>query len=192
MNAKSETVGESLYWAYANLAMAEMAVKERDKSYRKEHYMVRARLYKGLSTGTMSLLTLFEDQKVRMRLPMECAYCGAQDNLTVDHIIPINRGGNDSGDNAIWACRSCNASKADRDLFAWWQTHKTGFPPLFLIRIYLKQAIAYFIKEDRLHEKWTEVSNTPFDLSSIPQKYPTPELLRFTFYHEHQLKPWPT
>ena len=38
------TIAERLYWSYANLAMAEMAVHDRDAVYSRKHSMIRARL----------------------------------------------------------------------------------------------------------------------------------------------------
>ena len=42
-----------------------------------------------------------------------CQYCG-QDANTVDHIVPISKGGNDLPDNLLAACARCNYSKSDR------------------------------------------------------------------------------
>jgi hypothetical protein len=42
-----------------------------------------------------------------------CQYCG-QDADTVDHVIPISKGGNDLPDNLMAACKRCNYSKSDR------------------------------------------------------------------------------
>ncbi len=45
----------------------------------------------------------------------KCAYCGRSDiPLTVDHIIPKARGGDDSWENMICACTRCNNVKGDR------------------------------------------------------------------------------
>jgi len=45
----------------------------------------------------------------------KCAYCGRSDlMLTVDHIIPKSKGGNDSWENLITACTKCNNIKGDR------------------------------------------------------------------------------
>lgn len=43
-----------------------------------------------------------------------CRYCGATDDLTIDHLIPRCRGGNDKPSNLVVACRSCNSSKGAR------------------------------------------------------------------------------
>lgn len=49
-------------------------------------------------------------------LKESCSYCGSKENLTVDHIIPLSKGGNDSSLNKTTACKSCNSSKKDKEL----------------------------------------------------------------------------
>lgn len=40
-----------------------------------------------------------------------CAYCGKKDKLTVDHIVPLSRGGSNYIENIAPACGKCNARK---------------------------------------------------------------------------------
>jgi 5-methylcytosine-specific restriction endonuclease McrA len=40
-----------------------------------------------------------------------CQYCDAQTNLTLDHLIPVSKGGKSSWTNLVTACRPCNARK---------------------------------------------------------------------------------
>ncbi len=46
-----------------------------------------------------------------------CAYCGKQCSAreaTVDHVLPVSRGGRSSWGNTVTACFRCNQRKADR------------------------------------------------------------------------------
>lgn len=46
-----------------------------------------------------------------------CQYCGRKmrrEKLTIDHIVPRSRGGNDSWNNLVLACLECNARKRNR------------------------------------------------------------------------------
>jgi 5-methylcytosine-specific restriction endonuclease McrA len=44
----------------------------------------------------------------------QCVYCGAKNNLTIDHVIPKSQGGKDTWENLVTACQDCNARKGDR------------------------------------------------------------------------------
>lgn len=43
----------------------------------------------------------------------QCEYCGADENLTVDHIYPLSKGGAHSEENFQCLCWSCNRAKYD-------------------------------------------------------------------------------
>lgn len=51
-----------------------------------------------------------------------CAYCGDKTNLTMDHVVPISRGGKTTIDNVVPACVSCNSSKQAKDVVEWLST----------------------------------------------------------------------
>ena len=45
----------------------------------------------------------------------QCQYCGTkQQPLTLDHVIPKNRGGEDTWENLVCACARCNNKKGQR------------------------------------------------------------------------------
>jgi hypothetical protein len=47
----------------------------------------------------------------------QCQYCGKRPNqreLNLDHVIPRSRGGQDSWENLVVSCRSCNLKKGRR------------------------------------------------------------------------------
>lgn len=44
----------------------------------------------------------------------ECQYCGSKDNLTIDHVIPRSRGGQDTWENLVCSCSSCNLKKGNK------------------------------------------------------------------------------
>ena len=43
-----------------------------------------------------------------------CQFCGSTSNLTIDHIIPKSKGGEDDWENLTTACIKCNNKKGDR------------------------------------------------------------------------------
>jgi 5-methylcytosine-specific restriction endonuclease McrA len=50
-------------------------------------------------------------KNVHKRDGNKCVYCGASENLTVDHVIPKSRGGHHTWDNLVTACMKCNNKK---------------------------------------------------------------------------------
>ena len=45
-----------------------------------------------------------------------CLRCGAEEDLTLDHILPRAKGGTSGYDNLQTLCEPCNAAKADRSM----------------------------------------------------------------------------
>lgn len=43
-----------------------------------------------------------------------CLECGAVDELTIDHIVPVTKGGGDDVDNLQILCKRCNSRKGNR------------------------------------------------------------------------------
>ena len=104
----------------------------------------------------------------------------AIEKLTVDHLIPQAKGGAHSGDNSVWACRSCNSSKGKKDLLDWLD-QKGQFPPLFLLRRYLKIAINFCKENGFMENEITVEMNLPFQINKIPVNYPAPaELIMYS------------
>lgn len=176
VNARSgdiPTVGELLYWSYSYLAAASAAEKAGLARYDTRCWMIRAKLFKGLSNGTMKISSLFAD--VRDMPSDRCVYCGTTPppKLHADHLIPRYRGGLDSADNLVWACRSCNSSKCARDVLEWYAS-RGRFPPLQLLRRYLKLAIAEADARQLMGVKLEEKPSVTFSLEHIPTKYPQP------------------
>ena len=173
----SATIRGVLAESYANLAMAHKAVADGDTKYGRVHFMIRARLRKGLMTNTLSMKSLFDDERLKLTRERACTYCGATTKLSADHLIASSRGGADSGDNLVWACRSCNSSKGARDLLEWWFATRDGFPPLMLLRRYLKLAWALAYAEGVLDESLDSADSLPIRFELIPLNFPKPSEL---------------
>ena len=171
-----KTIGDILFWYYSNLAMAHAAVVEGKEKYGRIHYMIRAKLFKGLKDGKMNVGSILDDEKYKMTLPQVCSYCGSSKNLSMDHLIPKSKGGIDSGDNVVWACKSCNSSKGAKDMLVWMNL-KGNCPSLLLLRRYLKLAILHCHENDLLECSINESDNLPFSLHAIPRKLPLPSEL---------------
>lgn len=46
----------------------------------------------------------------------ECQYCGSENRLTIDHIVPRSKGGGHTWENVVTSCSPCNHRKSDRSL----------------------------------------------------------------------------
>lgn len=167
------TIGETLIWSYSNLAMAHSAVSAKLEKYGRVQFMIRSRLYKGLMSKSMNIGPLADDERLKMVLPQACCYCGSRESLSVDHLISTKKGGKNCGDNLVWACRSCNSSKSARDVLEWLAL-RGKFPPLLLLRRYLKLAIEYCQERELMDVQISEAPDLPFTLSLVPLNFPPP------------------
>lgn len=169
------TVLEHIAWSYANLARAHAALSDGAHRYTTVHHMIRARLYKGLTTGTLRMRSLYDDEAVKMAHPHSCCYCGAVCALSRDHLVPRLRGGADEADNLVWACRPCNSAKGARDLLEWFQ-QQHRFPPLLLLRRYLKLVARHCDAHGVLVLPLASAAEhqLPFRLDLLPYEFPPP------------------
>ena len=173
------TVREYLYWSYANLAMAHSAVTKKQKKYESFNYKIRAKLFKGLIEGSMNIKTIFDDEKIKLDSGQKCSYCGSGIALSLDHIFPKKYGGEDAGDNLIYACEYCNSSKGKKDTMEW-MNYKNIFPPILVLRRYLKLVVEYCTRESLMEKSVDELKSytLPFNIEYIPLRYPSPDKLR--------------
>ena len=51
--------------------------------------------------------------RMKRRKRRFCAFCGTTQELTIDHIIPLAKGGENQVHNLQMLCRTCNIEKAD-------------------------------------------------------------------------------
>lgn len=61
----------------------------------------------------------FSKENIFFRDNYRCTYCGIQfskNSLTLDHVIPLSKGGEKTWNNIVTACHPCNNKKGDRVL----------------------------------------------------------------------------
>jgi hypothetical protein len=101
-----------------------------------------------------------------------CMYCGLRfptSELSRDHVTPLSRGGRDSWNNVVTACRRCNNLKAGRTPEqANLQLIAIPFTPSYAEYIYLKghrvladqmeYLLAHFPRKSPLHERLSAAS----------------------------------
>ena len=76
-----------------------------------------------------------------------CQYCGSDRHLTLDHVVPRSRGGEDTWDNLVTSCAPCNRKKGDRPAHAaGLNLARTPRPP--------EPAAFVFMHVEHIHESW--------------------------------------
>lgn len=88
----------------------------RNKNRSRRKHTTRARIY-GCMSETVNSLAVHQRDKWR------CYLCGCKvvrsttykpNQATIDHVIPLSKGGPHTYDNVRTACQSCNSSKSDK------------------------------------------------------------------------------
>jgi len=92
-----------------------------DKSFRLYHRS-KSKHRKAKQRGSTALM-LSPDQLWRRWVEFDhrCAYCGADGDLQVEHVIPISKGGEHHLGNIVPACQRCNFSKHTAPVERWYK-----------------------------------------------------------------------
>lgn len=53
-------------------------------------------------------------KSIMIRDAYECQYCGSKEDLTIDHVIPVSKGGKWEWNNLVAACSRCNVKKSNK------------------------------------------------------------------------------
>ncbi|MBY0610600.1 MAG: HNH endonuclease [Beijerinckiaceae bacterium] len=90
-------------------------VSEYDFSVRSPGFSMRLPSVVSLKTYVKpSRHPAFTRFNVFLRDRFTCQYCGAQEELTFDHVVPRSKGGQTVWENVVAACSPCNLRKADK------------------------------------------------------------------------------
>ncbi len=105
------TIGEEIFYEYAKL-ISRSAYGSLQRGFITERF-------KKLRDGEITISGTMREWEREQQLPKNCVYCNSTKNLTTDHLIPRNRGGDDSADNVALACQLCNTSRGEKGIFEW-------------------------------------------------------------------------
>jgi len=56
----------------------------------------------------------FSKRNVMVRDGFVCQYCGSDKDLTIDHVLPVSKGGKSTFENCVTACKPCNSRKTNK------------------------------------------------------------------------------
>jgi len=71
-----------------------------------------------------STFTLEQWEQCKIYFDNKCSYCGEELPLEMEHLIPLTKGGGYVKGNIICSCRSCNASKGNKNFNMWYPKYK--------------------------------------------------------------------
>jgi 5-methylcytosine-specific restriction endonuclease McrA len=127
---RDELVAKMRAWRRENLEQLRARDRQRNRERRAERvaYMrewreanrdrvrsyLRAEFHKRRLQSAGESFSAKEWRDLCARYGNRCAYCGSAGPLTVDHRVPLSRGGRNMIENILPACKSCNCRKMTR------------------------------------------------------------------------------
>lgn len=101
------------------------SIRVKNCEYRKTEHAKRLRKInenkrRTLKKKLLSYLTKNQWDNILSKFNNSCAYCGSSEPLTIDHFVPISKGGELTVSNVIPCCCSCNSSKNNKNFFEWY------------------------------------------------------------------------
>lgn len=116
---KEKATTNALKWSRANRE----SVNRRNAEYKKRNPQVvldQSHRRRARKRGVASLIVASQDiTRLKRRFGGLCAYCGCGGKMTIDHVVPLSRGGAHSLGNLLPVCQQCNFSKHNKFLFEW-------------------------------------------------------------------------
>lgn len=71
------------------------------------------------TTSDSCNVTVAQWMKILRDFGHRCAYCNKAGKMTIDHVMPLSRGGRHSISNLVPACKACNKNKANLTVSEW-------------------------------------------------------------------------
>jgi hypothetical protein len=107
-----KTLRELIYWQYAKI------IADSAGMGKKRWAFVMDRFEK-LKDETIFWNSIREYVREREN-PSNCFFCGAREQLSLEHLFPRTHGGPNEEKNMAWVCRTCNSSKGGRRPYEYW------------------------------------------------------------------------
>lgn len=165
-----KSIKDLIFWQYAKI------ISESAGTGKKNLGFIMNR-FKKLQAGEITWSTSIREYVKESEVVGTCIYCGAKGELTLEHIFPCSKGGPDSSDNAVWACKKCNSSKGNKRLYEWYGLEERNEVPRIAEGKYLKLLYGMHEKRGTLNVKNVEKLCPGCDLSAK-----CPERAKLTVY----------
>lgn len=158
-----KTIQDEIHYEYSKL-ISRAAYNTLERAFITDRYFK-------LRSGEIKISDTIREWEREQILPKECVFCGSKDNLSTDHLIPKNRGGDNSSDNLVLSCRSCNSSRGDKGVFEWLGLKRKDDLHRLVAGKYLKQLL-------KIHKDNGTLNITKADLNSLCSKCPLPNVCK--------------
>lgn len=134
-----KTIKDTIFWQYAKLI-------SKSAGFGIENRAFQMSAFQKLKNGDMKWSSTIREWLREHEKPNECIYCGSNENLTVEHILPRCCNGPDIPDNAVKICKTCNSRKGGKRLYEFYGLDNKDKVPRIAEGKYLKLLF-------ELHEK---------------------------------------
>ena len=155
------TIREEIFYEYAKL-ISRSAYDSLQRGFITERF-------KKLRDGEITISGTMREWEREQDLPKECVFCCSTSDLTTDHLIPRSRGGDDSADNVVLACGSCNISRGEKGVFEWFGLKEKDKLHRLVAGKYLKQLLT-------LHEQAGTLEITKDQITVLCERCPLPKV----------------
>ncbi len=109
--------------------------KEHGKVCQPCYKQIRTLYYRALElkrkSGDKGNLSEIDLEYIKAR-DKTCVYCGSNEKISFDHIVPLSKGGHSTIENLALACLKCNLSKNAQDAFKWCELKGISIPKVVL------------------------------------------------------------
>ncbi|MGD2201005.1 MAG: HNH endonuclease signature motif containing protein [Candidatus Bathyarchaeota archaeon] len=156
-----------IFWQYAKI-ISESA------GFGKRNYGFIMDRFKKLQSGEIEWSSSIREWVKERENPINCIYCGVEEKLTVEHMIPLSRGGPDNPDNAVMVCSHCNSLKGDKRLYEFFELKNRNRIPRIAEGKYLKLLYDKLDNRDLLDLDKDRIADL-CELCDLGQKCPVPE-----------------
>jgi hypothetical protein len=158
-----KTIREEILYEYAKL-ISRSAYGNLERGFVTDRF-------KKLRDGEISISDTIREWEREQELPKVCVFCGATDDLSTDHLIPTNRGGDDSADNLVLTCRTCNSTRGNKGVFEWLGLKKKDNLHRLVAGKYLKQLL-------RIHEQADTLEVSKHQIEQLCRICPLPNVCK--------------
>ncbi len=165
-----KSVKDLIFWQYAKI-IAESA------QFGKRNYGFIMSKFKELQSGKIHWSTSIREYLNEHENPTQCIYCTNTLKLTIEHILPRSRGGEDIPDNAVMVCQACNSSKGNKRLYEWKGLENKDTHHRIAEGKYLKYLYALHEKQGTLNINIVKELCSNCDMKDICEKENTVEKL---------------